>query len=136
MHGTAFPVHPAGAVDAGLKRQHAQIIEVNLRPRAGDFHIAQPVNRRPGGDVIRHQRIGGVFIQPQGHRSVIAQPAVVDDPLIILQPQRQRAAHRAGHGELFHLDGAGQFAAGDMLQADQRRVALRHTQLQQRQFPA
>ena len=62
------------------------------------FRSAQPVNRRPGGDVIRHQRIGGVFIQPQGHRSVIAQPAVVDDPLVVFQPQRQRK--QRGDGEL------------------------------------
>jgi hypothetical protein len=38
MHRIAFAVHPAGAADGRLQRQHAQIIEVDPRPR-GEISI-------------------------------------------------------------------------------------------------
>ena len=106
MHRVAFALYPTGAADGRLQRQYAEVIEIDPRPRGGHFHIAQPVNGRPGGDVVGHQRVSGVFIQAHRHRPRIAEPAVLNDPFIVIQPQRQRAVERAGNGELLHFNGA------------------------------
>ncbi|MNT22438.1 hypothetical protein D3C72_1578200 [compost metagenome] len=136
VHGVAFTVDAAGAADRRLHGQHTQIIYIDFRPRARNFHIAKPVNRHARRHVVFDDGICRVFIQTQRHRAGVSQPAVFDDPFFVLKPERQRPAHRAGQGKLFRIDCTDKLAGGDILHPQQRRIVLRHPQLLQGDFSA
>ena len=82
MHGTAFPVHPAGTVDGGLKRQYAQIVEVNPRPRAANFQIAQPVDSSARGNIVIGDRSYRIRIKPEDEAPVRETVKVINDKVI------------------------------------------------------